>query len=133
VASNELSEEDRRIVWEQFVEVYAHSQEAYDSSIRTLASAGVGVTVSLGTALDVFPGRGIAAVSAFLGSLVFNLLSYTTAQLDMRARLDCLRERPYVGIEGNRWTKATKVLNCLAGAAFIAGGALLAAFVASAT
>jgi hypothetical protein len=129
----QLSEEDRRIVWEQFVEVYAHAQETYDSSIRTLASAGIGVTVSIGTALHAFPGRGVAAVLTFIGSLISNLVSYGTAQLDMGARLECLRHRQYAGIEGNRWTTTTKVLNLIAGATFVAGAALLAAFVASAT
>ena len=66
MTSHELSTEDRRIVWEQFVEVYGESQKEIGSSIRTLASAGLGVTASLGVALHTFPSEGLAAASAFL-------------------------------------------------------------------
>jgi hypothetical protein len=133
-SSHELSEDDRRIVWEQFVEVYASSQEAYDSSIRTLASAGIGVTASIGTALHDFSGWGIAAAVGFLVSLFLNLLSYGTAQFDMQTRLRALRRSSqYRGAEGNLWTVTTTTLNALAGVAFIAGGSFLAAFVGTAT
>jgi hypothetical protein len=126
-----LTQEQRQTLWEQFVEVHAKSQEAYDSSIRALASAGVAVTVSLGAALEAFGSSGVAAAVGFLVSLLFNLLSYVTAQLDMRDRLRDLRAGRVAGIEGNWWTKATHVLNALAGIAFLVGGALLALFVAS--
>jgi hypothetical protein len=127
-----LSEADRRIVWEQFVDVYAHSQESFDSSIRTLAAGGVAVTVSIAAAFEELGTAGLVAVFLFLISLSFNLGSHATEQLDMRARLDCLRERRADRIEGNGWTTTTTVLNVLAGAALVAGGVLLATFAASA-
>jgi hypothetical protein len=133
MASEELTEDDRRLLWAQFVEVYTHAQESYDTSIRALASAGVGVTASLGATLHKFPSEGIAAVAVFLSSLTLNLLSYGTAQFDMRARLRSLGSRTYEGAEGNRWTSATSILNFAAGAAFVAGGLLLALFVSAAT
>ncbi len=130
----DLSEEDRRTLWEQFAEVYAHSQEAWDSSIRTLGAAGIGVTASIGTALHSFSAFAIVAVAAYIASVVFNLFSYGTAQLDMRCRLRALRNsRAYEGAERSRWTKYTTVLNLLAGAAFVVGSAFLAVFVAAAT
>ena len=128
-----LTPEDRRTLWEQFVEVYAHSQESYDSSIRGLAAGAVAVTVSLATALQALSTWGVAAVTAFLASLGLNLASYVTAQLDMRARLDSLRAGREDGTEGNRWTKATTGLNVIAGLTLIAGGVLLAIFVAKAS
>jgi hypothetical protein len=130
---NGLTPEERGTLWEQFIAAHEKSEEAYDTSIRTLASAGVGVTASLGVALGEFGLVGVAAASAFLGSLVFNLISYVTAQFDLRKRLADLRIGHDEGIEGNRWTTATKLLNALAGLAFIAGGALLALFVTSTT
>jgi hypothetical protein len=134
VEGPELTEADRRTLWEQFVEVHAKSEESYDASVRTLAAGGVGVTASLATALHSLAGTGIAAVSLFLTSLLFNFVSNVTEQLDMHARIDCLRAaHRYEGAEGNRWTKATHALNWLAGAALIAGGALLAIFIASRT
>jgi hypothetical protein len=133
VPTPQLRDEDRRVLWEQFVEVYAESQESFDTSVRTLAAAGVAVTASLGTALGEFGRTGVAAAICFLVSLSFNIGSYATAQLDMRRRLWCLRNGKNDGVEGNWWTKGTTTLNMAAGGAFVAGGALLAAFVASAT
>jgi hypothetical protein len=133
MTEHELSDEERRTLWEQFVEVYAHSQESYDSSIRTLAAAGVGVAVSLAAALESLNTAGVWAIVLFLSSLGWNLGSYATAQLDMRTRIACLRDDRHEGLEGNRWTVATRVMNVAAGAALIAGGGLLALFVSSET
>lgn len=133
-SAGELTEADQRTLWEQFAEVYAHSQEAWDSSIRTLAAAGIGVTASIGTALHSFSGYAIVAIGAYIASVVFNLFSYGTAQLDMRCRLRALRHsRAYEGAERSRWTKYTTVLNLLAGGAFVLGSVFLAIFVATAT
>jgi hypothetical protein len=129
MSSNELSDEQRQTLWEQFVEVYAEEQKSYDNSVRTLAAAGVAVTVSLATALKEMPASGKAAVALFVVSLGVNLASHVTAQLDMRARLACLRQGQEEGIEGNRWSTATHALNVVAGIAFIAGSVLLAVFV----
>jgi hypothetical protein len=130
----DLSEEDYRILWEQFTDVYSHSQQEYDSSIRPLASAGIAVVASIGTALKTFDLWAVASVAAFLASVGFNLVSYGTAQLDMRCRQGALlRTRRYESALRSKWTRVTTVLNLLAGAAFIAGGVLLAFFVAAAT
>jgi hypothetical protein len=129
VATNELSDEERQILWEQFGDVHARSQQAYDDAVRTLAAAGVAVTVSIAAAIGGLGETGSAAVFAFLGSLVLNFLSYATVQFDMRTRQDVVRRGVREGIDGNRWTVGTTVLNALAGAAFIAGGALLSVFV----
>jgi hypothetical protein len=127
------SDEDRRILWEQFVEVHGQTQETYDSSLRTLAAGAVGLTVSLATALHRLPASGVAAVVLFLASLALNLVSYGSAQLDMRARINCLREKRTEGVEGNQWTRATTCLNVGAGAVLVAGGVLLAVFIAQST
>jgi hypothetical protein len=125
----ELSEEDRRTLWEQFVEVYAKSQESYDSSVRTLAAAGVGVTASLATALHILGPQGTAAIALFLASLACNVTSHVTAQLDMRVRLACLGKGLDEGYDSNRWTTSTWLLNIFAGVALTAGGVLLAIYV----
>ena len=133
-SEGDLSEEDWRTLWEQFATVYAHSQETFDSSVRTLAAAGLGVTVSIGTALHAFSGRAMLAVIAFILSLALNLVSYGTAQLDMSSRLRTLRtSRRYEDAERSGWTWVTTGLNIAAGAAFVIGGGLLAAFVNAAT
>jgi hypothetical protein len=124
-----LSDEERRILWEQFVEVHGESQEAYDNSVRTLAAAGVGVTASLATALHGITSSGIAAVTLFLLSLGLNLGSFGTAQLDMRARTAELRASNNPPSERNGWTTATTVLNVLAGIGVLVGGVLFAWFV----
>lgn len=128
-----LSEADRRILWEQFVEVYSDSQKSYDGAVRTLAAAGLTVTVSIGTALKIFDGFGVASAVVFLTSLGFNFLSYATAQLDMKTRVRVLRVRQQEGIEGNNWTRVTTALNSLAGIALLVGGGLLSYFVATST
>jgi hypothetical protein len=122
--------EDRRILWEQFCEVHAEQQQSYDGSIRTLAAAGVAVTASLGTALDGLAGWGVAAIILFLTSLGLNLISYVTAQRDMKVRLESLAEHGLTdAVEGNIWTTWTTALNLGAGAALVVGGVCLAVFV----
>jgi hypothetical protein len=128
-----LSEQDRRILWEQFVGVYASSQQSFDTAVRAIAAAGLGLTVSLATALHTLPASGVAAASLFLVSLFCNLTSFGTAQLDMRKRVDCLRRNQTEGIQGNGWTTATKTLNLLAGLGVVAGGILLAIYIAHST
>lgn len=120
---------ERQTLWEQFVGVYSEAQKTYDSSVRTLAAAGAAITVSLATALEGLSGSGEFAVFLFLVSLGLNLLSYVTVQFDMNVRLACLREDRDEGMEGNRWTQATRWLNVLAGVALVAGGTFLAIFV----
>jgi hypothetical protein len=129
--ATELSDAERQILWEQFVEVYAESQESYDKSVRTLAAAGVAVTTSLATALHGITCSGIAAVSVFLLSLALNLGSYGTVQIDMLTRTGELRSGTHPPRERNGCTTATTVLNVLAGVGVLVGGVLLAWFVAA--
>jgi hypothetical protein len=127
----ELTEADRRTLWEQFVDTYAKSQESYDNSVRTLAAAGVGVTVSLATALNALSETGVTAIIFFLAGLAATVASHVTAQRDMQCRLRCLRKNELVGIEGNRWTTATTALNIAAGVALFGGGIFLTLYIAS--
>jgi hypothetical protein len=113
--------------------VYSDSQKDYDGAVRTLAAAGLTVTVSIGTALKTLSGSGVASAIVFLTSLGLNFLSYATAQLDMKNRINALRLHRQEGIEGNYWTRVTTALNLLAGTALIVGGGLLAYFVATST
>jgi hypothetical protein len=133
----ELTEDERRILWEQFVETYTDSQETFDASTRTLAAAGVAVAVTLGTALKDFGWWGIGAVLLFLVSLGANLVSYATAQKDMSTRLVYLQADEGEEVDGdewgNRWTKRTTWLNVAAGVTLLLGGVLLAGFVWTAT
>jgi hypothetical protein len=55
-----------------------------------------------------------------------NLISYATAQEDMRGRLDAVAKSDRDGAFGNNWTKATTGLNFVAGLTLLAGGAFLA-------
>jgi hypothetical protein len=126
-----LTDEQRQTLIEQFADAFEKSQESYDLSIRTLASAAVAVTVSLGVALDGFGGLGVAAVFCFLGSLFANLVSYWTAMVDTYRRTANARTASELDVEWNKWTWTTHALNLLAGAAFGTGGILLALFVRS--
>ena len=128
----ELSEAQRQVVWGQFVEVYSNSQKSYDNSVRTMAAAALAVTVSIGTALNGLQSDGVTAAALFLISLGLNFVSYLTAQLDMKARLNVLRTERTEGIDGNGWTVVTTALNVSAGITLIAGGVFLASFAASA-
>ena len=103
---DKLTEDERNILWGQFVDTYVTSQESYDTSVRTLSAAGVAVTVTLATALKDFDGYGVGATVLFLASLGANLASYATAQKDMRARLDSVAAGDRQGAFGNEWTKA---------------------------
>lgn len=131
--ADKLDADEQRILWEQFVDTYVSSQESYDTSVRTLSAAGVAVTVTLATALEDFGGYGVGASVLFLTSLGANLISYTTAQIDMRARLDTVAAGDRIGAFGNNWTKATTMFNFIAGATLLLGGGFLAYFVATAT
>lgn len=122
----------REKLWEQFVSEHGKAQEDFDSSLRTLAGAGLAITVSLATALNGLPGTGLAAAATFLGSLLLNLGSYVFVQLDMNARREALKENPatFEGAERSRWTTWTWLSNVGAGAALLAAGVLLVVFIA---
>jgi len=127
----DLKPEQRERLWEQFVTEHGKAQEDFDSSLRTLAGAGLAVTVSLATALKTMPGSGLWAAGLFIGSLLLNLGSYVFVQLDMRARMDCLTKNPtsYKGVEESRWTTFTWLTNVGAGLTLLAGGVLLVLFI----
>jgi hypothetical protein len=133
IETNTVSDEQRQILWEQFVDTYVDSQESYDTSVRALAAAGVGITVTLGTALKHLEGAGLVAVLLFLASLAANLLSYVTAQRDMLERLVFLQDEEARADDkrawGNQWTKWTGGLNTIAGTFVVLGGFFLAWFV----
>jgi hypothetical protein len=125
-----LTPEQREKLWEQFVAEHGNAEEAYDSSLRTLAGAGLGITVSLAVALKELPGSGFAAAVFFLVALLLNFGSYVFVRRDMRARMDALRRRPtYKAAEKSRWTAWTSRMNAAAGLALLVGGALLLAFI----
>jgi hypothetical protein len=127
-----LSVEDRAALWRQYAQVHAKVQDTFDSSIRTLAAAGVGVTVTIATAaVDRFDWWGVAAVAAFLVSLTLYLASYVTAQRDMRARLELVRVSDLRGFDETTWTTWTFRCNVGAGVCLLLGGVLLMFFVAA--
>lgn len=127
-----LTQEQRVTLWEQFVREHGKAQEDFDSSLRTLAGAGLGITVSLAAALKGMPATGLAAAATFLGTLLLNLVSYVFVQLDMNARRESLKTHPtsYEGAERSRWTTWTWGTNVGAGATLFAGGVLLVVFIA---
>lgn len=131
MAESALDEQQRQRLREQFVDVYGEQQTTFDTSIRTLAAAGVAVTASLAAALDAMTASGKWAFVAFLVSLGANVGSYVTAQLDMSARIRGLARDDLRGVESNGWTWTTRILNIGAGAGLVAGGILLAVFVSS--
>lgn len=129
----QLSDQDRQTLREQFVDAHAHAEESFDDSVRTLAAGGVGVTVSLATALHEFSGWTIGAVALFLISLASNLFSFETQRSDVDQRIRVLEGGGVDGIEGNRWTRVTRTLNLSAGVGLLAGGVVLAVFVGTST
>jgi hypothetical protein len=131
--TRELTEEQRKALWEQFVTEHGKAQETFDSSLRTLAGAGLGITVSLATALKTMPSSGRWAAGLFLASLLVNLGSYVSAQLDMRTRMETLKKNvaTYEGAEHSAWTTVTWVMNVAAGLALLAGGILLVIFIST--
>lgn len=126
-----LEDEQRKALWEQFVAEHGKAQETFDSSLRTLAGAGLALTVSLATALRTLPEVGVAAAALFLASLLVNLGSYVFAQLDMNARMSRLRSSgaTYEGTERTAWTTVTWLMNVGAGLTLLAGGILLVIFI----
>lgn len=130
-----LTGEQRKTLWEQFVTEHGKAQEAFDSSLRALAGAGLALTVSLATALKTLPKPGVAAAAVFLASLLLNLGSYVSAQLDMRERMRLLKltGATYEGAERSNWTTATWLMNVAAGVALLAGGVLLVIYISRAT
>lgn len=128
--ARKLSPKDRQTLWEQFVEEHGRAQEAFDSSVMKLGAAGVGITVSLATALKTVGWSGGAAVILFLSSLSATLISYVFVQRDMQARLDALEvHAEYEGADRTGWTTATWLCNVAAGVLLLAGSTLLAIFV----
>jgi len=126
-----LTDEEQRGLRKQFGDAYVKAQETFDSSVRALAAGGVGVTVTLATALEDFPSAGVIAVLLFLLSLASNFVSFATAQRDVRLRIQAVWARDRRAVFGNAWATATLILNTTAGATLIAGGGFLAYFVAS--
>lgn len=125
-----LTNEQRKALWEQFVTEHGKAQEAFDSSLRGLAGAGLALTVSLATALKTFPEVGVWAAGLFLASLLVNVLSYVSAQLDMGRRLKKLKENAtYEGAERSFWTTVTWLMNVAAGLTLLAGGVLLVIYI----
>ena len=127
----ELTSDQRKALWEQFVAEHGKAQETFDSSLRTLAGAGLALTVSLATALKTLPHIGVVAAALFLASLLVNLISYVSAQLDMRKRLKRLKVSgaTYEGAERSLWTTVTWAMNVAAGASLFAGGIVLVIFI----
>jgi len=82
-----LTEQERQILRDQYIDAYDSSQRAYDVTVRTLAAAGIAVTASLGTASDGLGRLGGAAIACFVASLAANVASYVTAQNDMKAQI----------------------------------------------
>jgi hypothetical protein len=70
----------------------------FDASVRTLAAAGIAVTVTLATALKTIDRLGTAAVVAFVISLGANLVSYATWQMDLRRRLGFVKASDARGV-----------------------------------
>lgn len=127
-----LSREDRAALWRQYAQVHATVQNTFDSSVRTLAAAGVAVTVTIATAaVESFDWWGTLAVSGFLASLACNLASYVTAQKDMRVRLEFVRASDLRGYDETAWTTRTFRFNVGEGVSLILGGLLFMGFVAS--
>jgi hypothetical protein len=124
-----MSEEDRRALWRQYAQAHASTQETFDNSIRTLAAAGLAVAVSIITALEESDWTGVVAVSALLLSLGMNLVSYVTAQRDLRERQGYLKARDWKGAEETAWTTRTYRLNVAAGVSLLVGGLFLGIFV----
>ncbi|MFN0156353.1 MAG: hypothetical protein ACKVUT_18410 [Gaiella sp.] len=126
-----LRDDERTALWKQYARAHAEAQENFDTSTRTLAAAGVAITVALVTALKVTEASAVCAIVLFLLSLACNLLSYVTAQLDLRERLDYVRAGKAKGREETGWTHGTWALNTLCGSALFAGGCFLTYYVAS--
>jgi hypothetical protein len=133
VAESALDEQQRQTLREQFVQVYAEQQTTFDTSVRTLAAAGVAVAASLATALEMMTRSGKWSIGLFLVSLGANVVSYATAQVDMTKRIGGLERDDLSVLRSNRWTWVTRGLNVVAGATLLAGGILLAVFVSSGT
>jgi hypothetical protein len=128
----ELTDDERRTLRDQYIDVHVKSQETYDESIRVLAAAALGVTVSIATALHKIDSAGIDALISFLGSLAATVASHQTAQKDMVERVKALDNGTYTGDGSSGWTTTTTWLNLFAGAALLLGAVCLAIYVAKA-
>lgn len=126
-----LTDSEREQLVEQYVNVYAESQQAYDAAIRPFAAGGIAATVSLATALDTMSGFGLAAIGLFLAALALNLASYWPVQFDMRKRIEHAWANDRRAASWNGWTHVTTGLNVGAGLSLVAGAILLALFVSS--
>lgn len=131
--ADELTAEEQQTLVDQFEEAHRQSQDTYDASVRTIAAASVGVTASLTAAFQQAGWSGTLAVALSLCSLVANLASYWTAQLDIQSRIGAAWERDRVGVFGGRWRKATTALNATTGVLLLAAGVCLVIFVSSAS
>jgi len=126
-----LTPEQREKLWEQFVTEHGNAEEAYDSSLRTLAGAGLAITVSLAVALKDLPSSGVVAAALFLVALLLNLCSYFLARRDMQERLEALKGNnpTYEDAERSRWTKWTERTNAAGGVVLLIGGGSLLTFI----
>jgi len=122
-------EETWRALRLQYARAHAQAQEVYDASIRTLAGAGVAVTATFISALKEADRWALAAIVLFLTALAANLLSYATAQADLRERIRLIDDHNERAFKETRWTRGTWILNVIGGVALLCGGIMLALFV----
>lgn len=129
--ANDLTDDEQKVLIDQFEQAYSRSQTEYDTSVRTIAAASVAVTASLAAALKEAGWSGTLAVALSLGSLAANLASYWTVQFDTAARIKSVWARDRAGAFGGRWRKTTTFLNATTGILLLCAGVCLVVFVSS--
>lgn len=116
-----LTDDEVARLWPEFNEAHSESQRTFDTSVRTLAAAGIAVSATLAGAFGALGWSGDIAVCAFVTSLLLNLSSYGSAQIDMIRRLEAVVRRDRPGTFGSRWTPVTTALNTGSGIALFVG------------
>ncbi len=110
-------------------------QQAYDQTVLKLAAAGLGLTVTLATALIAadepirhrFP---LLLAWLFLsGSLGSVLVSFISSQIESIKRIALIDKKKYKEASAPQLTRLTSWLNYCSGGLLIAGGLCLALFI----
>ncbi|MGD0165889.1 MAG: hypothetical protein ABSC51_01170 [Gaiellaceae bacterium] len=125
--------------YEKFRDELAQSvlrqQQAYDQAVLKLAAAGLGLTVTLATALEsadrhVQERLPLILAWAFLAASIASVLfSFVSSQIESIRRIGLIDAEEYEKVSATRSTKLTRWFNYGSGGLLVAGGFCLALFV----
>lgn len=124
-----LTEAEAEAASKELSAALSRTQQHRDAFVRVIAAGAVAVAASLIAAIGKAGWSGGLAVGLAYASLAAVLLSYGSAEVDIRRRNRKAWEYDRAGVQGNWWSTITDALSAGAAVLLVAGGAALVVFV----